>query len=276
MWLGLGSCFALFWFAGVRFDVPYPPSETGALLLQQTPIAALFVAGVALLVCVVLGSIITSTVHFDAGLVCAAFGLSALSMRGGPMRDNLFAANGPGVYLTLALELLILYGFIAAGWGLLRAVSRVGLVRAEHGDSDLHPSEPLDQRLLATLTQVVVMSILMMILSQSDQKAQALASVGIAAFLGALAAHQFVPARPSLWFWIGPLAVGLLGYLGTYFNPGGWSIGEARGMFAPLARAQPLDYASFGPAGAIMGYWVSRRWHRGRVAGEDDNLAAAR
>lgn len=276
MWLGLGTCFLMFWFAGRWFEVPYPPREAGALLLQQMPVGALLLAGVVLGACVLLATLITSTVHFDAGLACATFGLSALSIRGGLMRDNLFAANGPGIYLTMALELVILFGFVAGGWVMLRGMAGLGAVRIEPSDAGITPPEPLDQRLLATLTQVVVMAILMMILSQSDQKAQALASVGIAAFLGALGAHQFVPARPSLWFWLGPLVVGLLGYIGTYFNSSGWSIGEARGMFAPLARPQPLDYASMGPAGAIMGYWVSQRWHRGRAASEEDHLAPAR
>ena len=42
-------------------------------------------------------------------------------------------------------------------------------------------------------------------------------------------------------------------------------IGLSRGsLLAPLSRPLPLDYASVGPAGALIGYWMSRRWHRTR------------
>ena len=43
---------------------------------------------------------------------------------------------------------------------------------------------------------------------------------------------------------------------------GGYSpLGIVGGMVPPLARPLPLDYASMGPAGAMLGYWVSRSWH---------------
>jgi hypothetical protein len=32
--------------------------------------------------------------------------------------------------------------------------------------------------------------------------------------------------------------------------------GRVTGVFAPLARPLPLDYASFGTAGALLGYWM--------------------
>jgi hypothetical protein len=35
---------------------------------------------------------------------------------------------------------------------------------------------------------------------------------------------------------------------------------------APLARPLPIDYATAGPAAALLGYWVSRRSHRQRVS----------
>lgn len=262
---------ALFWIAGRWFLVPLLPDQAGALVLQPAALVGFAVAGVMIVLCVTVGSVIAGTVQHDAGLMSATFGLAALSMRAGPMRENLFVAAGPRVYLGLALEAIILFWLVGLGWLTLRLLSRWGLARAEDhatGSSDEH-DEPLDQRFLATLTHVIIMTMLMMILCQSDQKAQVLASVGISAMLASMGAHQFVATSPSAWFWSGPLIVALLGYVGTYFSPSGWNIGVARGVFAPLARPQPLDYASWGVAGAIMGYWISRRWHRARHAADD-------
>jgi hypothetical protein len=53
----------------------------------------------------------------------------------------------------------------------------------------------------------------------------------------------------------------------AYVSPGDWQIGQAG---VPLARALPLDYASAGPAGAILGYWMSRRWQRAGTLEEEE------
>jgi len=43
-----------------------------------------------------------------------------------------------------------------------------------------------------------------------------------------------------------------------------WKSGQGGGLLAPLARPLPLDYASLGTAGAILGYWTSRQWQRAK------------
>jgi len=96
-----------------------------------------------------------------------------------------------------------------------------------------------------------------------------LAAVFVASLLATLLAYSFAPVRPSVWFWMGPLVVGVIGYASGYVNwgrggPSLWKAGLASGFFAPLARPLPLDYASLGPAGAILGYWVSRGWQRAK------------
>ena len=266
---GLIVCLIVFWLGATFLRVPLLPRQAGALLAQPSPAKALLVTGVLFLASVVLGSAIAGTVQFEAGFFCAAFAMAALSMRAGPMRETLFVASGPGIYLRLALELAFLYLLLGIGWSVLGALVQTGVVRAEAPISPTDDAdEPIDQRLLGTLAQAVAMSILIMILCRSDDKAQALVSVGVSALVATLASHQFVPARPSVWFWIGPALVGLAGYVGTYFHPSGWNVGDVRGFFAPLARPLPIDYATFGTAGAILGYWTSRRWQRGRAQAE--------
>lgn len=271
LWTGVIVCTLIFWIGGAYFDVPLLPREAGSLLAQPAPVTSTMIAGILLLACVIVASAIAGSQQFEAGLMCATVGLAALSMRAGPMRETLFLANGPAIYLRLAVELAILFAFVAAGFLIVVALGQVRFVKHELPVSDSDDvDEPLDQRLLALLTHVVVMAMLMMLLCQSDDKAQVLASVGVSSILAALAAHQFVATRPSTWFFAGPLVVGVAGYLLTYFGGApGWKVGQVRGMFAPLARPLPLDYASFGTAGAIIGYWTSRRWHRGRMLAEN-------
>jgi hypothetical protein len=100
----------------------------------------------------------------------------------------------------------------------------------------------------------------MMFLCQSEAKNQALASVGIASFLGTIIAYKYAPVRPSIWFWSGPLIIGLLGYiLAAMGQDANLAIGSPIGTFASLARPLPIDYASVGPAGAILAYWMMRK-----------------
>jgi hypothetical protein len=145
-----------------------------------------------------------------------------------------------------------------------------GLLPSERPLGEADREEPLDQKLLAAVAQVVVTMIVMMLICQSDAKIQTLASVGIASYVAALVAHYFIATGPSAWFCVGPLVVGLIGYISQYLSPSDWMIGDVHGVFAALARPLPLDYASLGTAGALMGYWTSRQWHRERLESDQE------
>jgi hypothetical protein len=256
--------------------IPATPLAAGALLQQPSWLIALAMVWIVLIGGSALCSIFASAEHFEAGLFCAAIGISVLSGRLGPMRYALFSASGPSIYLTMALELVLIYLAVAIAWMLLHGGSRSGWLPAE---TSLGPDEPIDQKLLAMVMYIVVMIVLMLLLCRSDDKKQALASVAVASYLAALAAHQFVPAQPSAWFLIGPLIVGVIGYVGEFVSPTTWMIGDAQGYFSALAHPLPLDYASLAVAGTLLGYWTSRRLRLaagGMGAGEiSENKTAA-
>jgi hypothetical protein len=109
--------------------------------------------------------------------------------------------------------------------------------------------------------QIMLMIALMSLLAQTDAKAQVIAAVGASAMLATMAANWFAPAAPSPWLWGGPILVALVGYVSCYFHPDGLAVGRTSGYFAALARPLPLDYASVGVAGSLLGYWTSSRWH---------------
>jgi len=262
------ASFALCWFGAAAMGIPAHRNFEVSLLNQPSPTIALLVTLVLTVACALLGSAIAGTIRYEAGLATAAIGLTALSMRGGPMRYVLMYGSGSHVFLTLLAELMILYAILGIAWAVLWALRNNGWMQDDpFRDGVADVDEPLSQKLAALGTQVVTMTILMLILCKTDRKPQVLASVAIASFFGTLAAHSLFPARPSMWYWIGPLIVGVVGYAMAFGASTEWMIGSVGGKFAPeLGRPLPLDYVGAGAAGAVVGYWTSRRWQRNREA----------
>jgi hypothetical protein len=255
LWAGALLSILLFYAAGVQFGIPARPGYAASVLQQPHWFFLLPIIAIVFFVSLFLGMLFTGRIHHEGGLFCAAIGLSVLSARGGPMRYVLFEANGRGVYLLLALEIILLGVILLAAWLALRRFRAEPPLPAETVGADA------PQKYISTIMHILVMIALMTLLAQSDRKAQALASVAISSVLASLLANWFAPASPGIWFWASPLFVGLLGYVAGFFSPAGLEIGRTSGYFAALARPLPLDYASLGTAGAILGYWISSRWH---------------
>lgn len=132
------------------------------------------------------------------------------------------------------------------------------------------PGGDLTGNIIALATQVAATAIILLFLCQSESKKQAIASVGIASVLGTTLTYMGFPTRPSIWFWTAPLIVGLFGYvLAAAGQNADLAIGHPSGVFAALARPLPLDYASVGPAGSILGYWMMRKNTPAHVPMED-------
>jgi hypothetical protein len=264
----------LFWFAGRSFGIPRHAGFEASLALQPRPAAVLLLTGFVLWICVAVCTALTARVRLDAGLFSACIGLAALSVRGGPMRyvfqQAIESGTGRGIFLAMGVELVVLFGFLGLAWYGLWALHVRGTLEGDALRDGLADQEhTLGERVGAAATQFAGMFVLMLVLAQADDKKQVLAAVFLSSFLATLLAYTFMPVRPSVWFWAGPLAVGLLGYAWDYLNwgRGGWSVWKAglgAGALAPLGRPLPLDYASLGPAGAILGYWISRGWERAK------------
>jgi hypothetical protein len=257
------------WLLARTSHLPVAPGRGGALLQHTNWPIAIGIAWLVILAGSAFSAIVTSRIHYEGGLFCACVGLALLSIRLGPMRFVLFdSTTGPKIYLLLALELLLLFVAIALTWLFLRLLTRMSWLPSEAHFDDSQSDEALDQKVLALTAQVVVTVIIVLLLARTDEKVQVLAAAFFGSYLAALAAHHFVPTTPSIWYWLGPLVVGLLGYVLQYFTATDWMIGDARGFFAPLARPMPLDYASLGTAGSLLGYWTSRKWQASHLAAE--------
>src|SRR5688572_18565096 len=131
--LTIGALAAYGIFAGVAelFAIPRVEGFQGSLLAQPASVLALLVAGVVLIACVTLISPFAGIVRFEAGLYCAAIGMIALSIRGGPMRYVLMASPGDGIFLKLIVELLVLFAFVGASWAVMMVLSQQGVLRPE-------------------------------------------------------------------------------------------------------------------------------------------------
>jgi hypothetical protein len=233
-----------------EFSLPILPGFDGSILAQPAPLVVLFLVAVMLAASALVGTIIARIVHFEAGLFSAAFGLMVLSLRCGTIQSVLFESNGSQtVYLRLILELLILGAFLVGIWSLLCRFNTPAKTIPE--DSNLL------NNLTATAAQTAATAVLIMVLCQSESKNQCLASVGVASVVGSMLAYKYAPTRRSIFYWIGPLLAGIIGYaLASLGQDANLIIGLPTGTFASLARPLPLDYASVGVAGAIMGYWM--------------------
>jgi hypothetical protein len=254
----------LFYGAARLVGIPRDPGYSVSLLQQSNAGVALAIVLVVLVVSTLTGSVIARSIRRDAGLVTACLGLIALTARGGTIAATLQAAGSPAVFVpTLAMELVVLYGFVVVAYLAMTPLRQSHFLPSDtirdgvQGD----PDEPLGNKLLATAATAIGALILMLLLAQTQDKMQVLASVFLASLIAAAAAHSAFPVEPSLFYWVAPLLVGLAGYAYASASPGTWVIGHAPN---PLAAPLPLDYVAAGPPGAIMGYWMSRKWQRAR------------
>jgi hypothetical protein len=258
--------------------VPGEPHFDGSLLLGGSPIVGAIAAVCAVLVAMLIGSLAASFVEREAGLFCCCIGLATLGVRCGSIRPVLQYAPGTGVFRSLAGESVLLGALLIGGWVGLRMVLDQVMLKKDVSSNHAAPNEltkpDLQTRLSALGLQMLTMAIVEMVLIQSDAKAQAMAGVFLGGYFGSLAGYFFAPLSEGIWFWAGPIAVGLVGYLLNFFSADALLTGDIHGWAAALGRATPLDYAGMGTTGALLGYWSMRRWSQPAEENDEETVAA--
>ena len=251
-------CFVVFWFGAAWVGLPSQPGFQGSLLLQRAGMVMLAVTWLLMLISFILASLIAGRMWFFAGLFSALVGFGALSIRGGSMRYVLFEAASHNAlhaaFVWLAVEQLLLFVPIALAWvWAFRLYEQATAAPETQPSDDEHPT-PIAMILGA---QLVITAVLMLLLVATENKKQVLIGTFIAGLAGTSIAEQFAPTRKAgAWLWVGPLVVGFVGYLLAASSAGSWTTGDPMGTFAALARPLPLDYASAGCAGALLGFWL--------------------
>lgn len=208
----------------------------------------------------VAGTVAGRHIRPDVGLFAAAIALLAIRRVGGPAREVYLAAPAAGTLWKMAVESILLAGVLAVVFVVARRLVASGWVFDDDAADGIHVEpEPVGQRWLALATQALVVFVLLSILCRSDERMQVTATLAIGAILAAICTVRFIPATPSIYFWLAPLALAGIGYavLAVGQQPL-LAIGEPMGAFASIGRAVPLDFASAGVAGSLYGYWVGR------------------
>jgi hypothetical protein len=244
-------CFAMFWYAGQLLGIPAERGHGGSLLGQPSiggAVLGLIAAGVLLAGCTLFTHAFLRERWPMASLAAAMAGFSAWSMRGGPMQDVLNYAASGSVFIRLAFELILLGAIVGAVWFFIWREPAV--------QTPARPSEIVG----AVLQHTAIMAVVVFLLAQADAKKQCVASVFLGGVIGASIVRANWPvAGAGKWFWVAPVLVGVIGYLLAAFQNGNWSteLHELNGLWAPLARPLPLDYASAGMFGSLLGYWMN-------------------
>jgi hypothetical protein len=206
------------------------------------------------------------------------------SARMGDLLRQNAASGSTGVIARMVPEIVLIYALVGVAWTVIRILQKSGFHRsdeAREGIERLVTKDPLPIKLAALGMNVGITGLVVLLLAATDVKMQVLGAVFLASFLGAAITHHLYPVSPSPWFWTAPMFVGIVGYLVVYLklNPADpvWKTGHLSVLFAPLARPLPLDYATAGTAGAILGYWMGRSSQHQQLleAAESENVVEA-
>lgn len=252
-------CLLLFRWAGRSLGIPAERGFDASVLQQPHWPLVLISIYVLFAVSLVLGTLVSGKWWFFGGLFSAVVGLGALSAMGGPMRYVLFDAQAAGaaqgVFLKLAIETALLFVPIAVAWTYFWKRHQLALPATEAAIS----AKPEQMSIgVAIVAQIIITGAVILLLAATDAKKQAMVSVFLGGLIGSALADYVAPHRDAVrWYWLGPLVVGAVGYLLAYSNATPWTNGTPLGNFGALARPLPLDYASMGAAGALLGYWAS-------------------
>jgi hypothetical protein len=254
------ACFAIFWYAGRLLSLPTYRGFDGSLLRQPGvagPVVAVAVAAVLLFALMIVVEVIASRFWLFAGPLAAAAGLSAWSFRGGPGYYSFLAADpvtaGTGPFFVLAAECLLL-GLIFAGlWFVLYRWFYPPQGPGERPFTLI----PTADAVQVVLTQAAFTALGVVLLVPSPDKKQAVIGVLFASMIATGITRYFHEDRaPAHWCWAGPFLVGIVGYLINAFGADAHlavETGRLTGTFAALARPLPIDYASAGVVGSLIG-----------------------
>jgi hypothetical protein len=239
--------------------VPLTAIFEASVLRQPSPVLALIVVAVVFVACAAVVSMALGRWRPEAGLFAAAAGVSVFAIRGGSITQTLQYAHSGSVFIALAVELVLLYAVVGLAALLCGKLSGRPAPAPPVTQTDAENDDPhsLKHCLLAVLVQAIGMAVVMMLLGQSESKKQAMATVAVAAYIGAIAAHYTFPVRRGEWLAFGPLLVGVAGYLIESTGATQIAIGRVNN---PLATPLPLHYVSMGIVGGVLGHWMSRKW----------------
>lgn len=315
LWGALALACVLFWVFAWRIVGPWDP-KAAITLLSQPAAAWAFVRLLALAgVTAALGSVIYGGRLPDFGAFCVSAALVLVAARCSGMDrlllDERTAVDAPSsaavLFIPLILELLVWSAIMAASliigrtvefWVLLGGNNTAGADgdtvngTAEGADSDqssqlktkFWPGQTVNGLLVTGITAGVAIVVLLAAYTAPPESMvhglehrQVLFVVGLAFFLGSLAAYYTIDHPLGWWACMAVPLVGVIGYMWAISSPEPPALYRALVNMPPnaLSRGLPLDYMSAGVAGALLGYWTALRSRYGKQAGTLAESAAS-
>jgi len=219
----------------------------------------------------------------EAAFFAVAAGAGGVVLCGEPFRallqyDTLGVST---LFSRLTMETWILTGTMLAAWFfvlLLRSVVtwlRPGWAwqkpaLADDDEPAPKAGEVWQRGIMCLFIAVVLAGALLLLLQKADDRGQVIFAVSASFFLAMLAANQAAPGPFGLVAMLLPPMVATLMYAldgRTIFppTPQGWA------HVKPYAMVLPLDWATFGTAGAMLGYCASARLTELRAAADEDD-----
>jgi hypothetical protein len=247
VWGSSALAVLVFWYVGKTFGIPHVRDYAGSLL-QGSAILNLLMVAVVYISITAAASIVLGRIRPGIGVFAAAFGLGVISFRGGTV-STVLRDLSPGTTYGMFLAETVLLAVVAAV-GMLISRFLAPLPPLAQMDDEVPPK--MTDRLLSVGLQTAITLVLVLVLGQSDDKKQALAAVGIASLVATLVADNSLPVGFTPLAVIAPFAAALVGYA--------WALTAGGNSPSGLVCAVPLDYASFGVAGTMMGHWMTHQW----------------
>jgi hypothetical protein len=270
------ASFILAWWSGGVFRMPAAPGLDVSLLQQPSPAGAIIVVALVVAICTILGTLIAGVIRFNAGMLTAAVAMAAFSIRGGSLRQTIswgLSLGGPSaIFARLMIETAILAVILAVCFSGVRMAWAAGWVKDRESGQPADTAEMHRNLWPSLAVQAVATAMGLLLLAPVEAKGQVLAALLMSSCGGSILAQYLFPTARSSPNWLAPLIVGMAGFALAIGQHPGVFTADLQGSFAAWARPLPLDYASAGPAGAILGHWMARRW---QTQTEETALAAS-
>lgn len=294
--------FTVMWFLGWPVVRPWDPQ--GALAFIPTgDWGALAVFAALVLALAVCCAVATLSTRQAGALLAVLVGVAGLALHAKPMRALLWRAedSAAGVFAALALEAVlmgIVLGAAAIVIAIVRGIFRITVpkwvwseppeedmsaTKAEKDEAlqkrgllgllmaSLRPAKVKARHVLACLLmELAVATIMLVITFRSTDRGQIAFALVASFFVSALVAHQAFPVRASAACWLGPIIMAVIVFLIGAVAAGSpdppiWHSALMVPEKLPLRAALPVDWLALGGAGAVGGFWLSRRLHHARL-----------
>jgi hypothetical protein len=218
----------------------------GSLISPAQAPVSLLIAGSGLLAVMLLAGFQVRPPRQDIAVIVLGGIMGAVTLNVGVIH-TLWSSQQHAAITSSMAETILLFATLLFACSVTR--------RTRPGDlmDDVQPIVAPDIA-LAVFAQASAMSAMMILLSQWQTKGDCLAVIAFSSCLATMLAYWIAPLRSSLCFWLSPMAVALFGYLCAAASAQGIHVS----MLMALARPMPLDYASMGTIGAMLGFWIAR------------------